>query len=338
MEHAMMCPQCNAPLKPSRFAQSVVCEYCGATVRFDTTSVSVERFHQAFRVWNSPASYQIASWISIGESHWAVEKQIAHGDISDVYTGLRARWPTELAIIKFLRNPNDSDSFNNEWDALQILHASNARGADTFTALLPQPILHGEITAGSRAGTRVNIYRWLGGFHNTFEDVQRAYPQGIPPRASIWIWRRILEVLSFIHRSDMVHGAVVPSHLLVQENEHGVMLVGYSAAGRIGEKVRAISDRFALFYPNLSLRSKLTPQVDLVMSARVMTAILGGDPEKGTVPSAVPGRLARFIREFALADPYGSIQADAWSIREELGTMADELFGPPQFIPIVMPS
>lgn len=337
MEHALICPQCNAPLKVHRFAPSAVCEYCGTTLRFDASSVSAERFHEAYRLWNSPSSYQIASWISIGESHWVVEKQIAHGDISDVHMGQRARWPTELAIIKFLRNRNDQDLFDNEWNALQTLHASNARGADTFTALLPQPITHGDIIVGPHAGTRVNIYRWLSGYHHTFEDVQRAYPQGIPPRASIWIWRRILEALSFIHRSGMVHGAVLPSHLLVQENEHGVMLVGYSAAGQAGEKVRVISDRFASIHPKLSSRSKLTRQVDLVMSARVITAILGGDPETGSLPSAVPGRLAGYIREFALADPFGSMNADAWSIREELGGMAEKLFGPPQFIPIIMP-
>ena len=33
-----------------------------------------------------------------------------------------------------------------------------------------------------------------------------------------------------------------------------------------------------------------------------------------------------------------STREDAWTIREELGKIANEVFGAPQFVPIVMPS
>jgi len=336
MERAIMCPQCNAPLAPHRFSRSVVCSYCGATVRLDESSVSAEIFHNAFRIWNSPESYQIPSWLSIGESHWALHKCIANGDISDVYTGQRARWPTELAIIKLLRDGQDTALFDNEWEVLQVLQRSDAPGSDTFTTLLPQPILHGDIITGSYAGQRVNIFRWAGGFYHTFEEVLREYPQGISPRASIWIWRRILEVLSFLHNSGVAHGALLPSHLLVQENEHGVRLVGFSAAGHPDEKLGTISHRYESFYPK-SVRS-LTAQLDLTMSARCIVALLGGVPENGSLPRTVPARLARLVQQIALSEPTSSARDDAWSIREELGVIAGEVFGSPQFIPIVMPS
>lgn len=339
MERALMCPQCNAPLRPGRFARSVVCSYCGSTVQLDGSAVSAGRFRKAFRVWNSPESYQIPSWISVGDSHWVLENCIANGDISDVYTGQRARWPTELVIIKLLRELQDRPVFDNEWEVLQLLHRSDAPGSDTFTMLIPQPVLHGNITHGLNPGQRVHIFRWASGFHHTFDEVLRAYPQGIPPRASIWIWRRILEVLSFLHNSGIVHGAVLPSHLLVQENEHGVRLVGYSCAGRFGEKLRRISSRFEVFYPR-EARASLTllPQLDLMMSARCMVSILGGNPATGTLPKAVPALLAQLVQQIALTDPARSSGEDAWSIRQKLGTIADAVFGAPQFIPILMPS
>jgi len=339
MKQAIMCPQCGAPLAPHKFGRSIVCSYCGATVQLDESSVSAELFHRAFRVWNSPESYQIPSWISIGESHWALDQCIANGDISDVYTGQRARWPTELVILKLLRDRQNTTLFDNEWEVLQVLQHSDARGAETFTMLLPQPILHGDITTGVHAGKRVNIFRWISGFYHTFDEILRAYPQGIPPRASIWIWRRILEVLSFLHNSRIVHGAVLPSHLLVQENEHGVRLVGYSAASPFGEKLRTISPGYESFYPQ-SVRpfAKLTMQLDLTMSARCIVAILGGNPETGSLPGTVPRRLAKLVQQIALTEPGDSGREDAWSIREELGIIASEVFGPPQFIPIMMPS
>jgi hypothetical protein len=334
MEHALICPQCNAPLAPSRFAQTVICSYCGTTVKFDDTAISVERFHKAFRAWNAPESYPIPAWFSIGDSYWGTGESITGGDISDVYAGLRARWPTELVVIKILRDRRDVMPFDREWEALQILQQSNAPGADFFSTLIPQPVIHGDISKGVHAGQRANIFRWSSGFNHAFEEVMRVYPQGIPPRASIWVWRRILEVLSFIHNSGMVHGAVLPSHLLVQDNEHGVKLVGYSAADRAGVKLQTISSRYASFYPK-SMRS-LSAQLDITMSARCMIAILGGNPEAGTLPKAVPSRLTRLMQQ--IAEPAASTKTDAWSLREELGVIAQEVFGAPQFTPIVMPS
>jgi hypothetical protein len=339
MERAIMCPQCNAPLAPHRFARSVVCSYCGATVRLDESTVSAELFRKAYQAWNAPQSHQFSSWLSLRESHWALADCLANGDISDVYAGQRARWPTELVLIKLLRDNKDIALFDNEWEMLQILQRSEAPGADIFTSFLPQPVSHGNITEGPYTGKRVNIYRWASGFHHTFEEVLNTYPHGIPARASIWIWRRILEILSFIHNSGLVHGAILPSHLLVQENEHGVRLVGYSAAGRSGETLQTISHRFESFYPQ-STRSRLslTAQLDITMSARCMIAILGGNPENGTLPGAVPSRLAGLLQRIARNGPSHSTREDAWSIREELGVIAGEVFGSPQFFPIVMPT
>jgi hypothetical protein len=134
----------------------------------------------------------------------------------------------------------------------------------------------------------------------------------------------------------MAHGAVLPPHLLVQKDEHGVRLVGYSYAGRLGEKLHPPSPAYASFYPNAALSSAtLTAQLDIVMSARCIIALLGGDLATAALPKAVPARLASTLQRVALSPD--SVQLDAWSIREELGQLAREIFGPSQFVPIVMP-
>ena len=338
MERALMCPQCNAPLKPSRFARTVTCSYCGATVQLGESTVSRETFRKAFMAWNSPQSYPVTNWLSLGDSHWAVDEMLGKGDVSDVYSGMRARWPSELVLIKVLRDAREPTPFENEWTALQTLQNSDAPGADTFTTLLPNPVTRGTVTGGSFAGSRVNIFRWAAGFKHTFESVWRAHPQGIPPRASIWVWRRMLEVLSFIHNSGMVHGAVLPPHLLVQENEHGVRLVGYGCAGLSGRKLQAVSEEHRALYPKgIKAGSTLTPQLDISMSARCVVYILGGDPADASLPAAVPAPLAKVLRRVAQSDPSGYAADNAWALRGELGDIADNVFGAPQFIPIVMP-
>jgi hypothetical protein len=116
------------------------------------------------------------------------------------------------------------------------------------------------------------------------------------------------------------------------------MLVGYSSSGRIGEKFRTLSSRLESFYPQpIGSLSRLTAQADLIMSARSMIDILGGNPMDGSLPTSVPKRLAGVIKQIALADP-ATEKKDAWAIREELGAIAADLFGPPQFIPILMRS
>ncbi len=339
MEKALMCPQCNAPLTTSRFARSVICSYCGATVQLDETSVSAEMFHKAYLAWNSPAAILLSSWISLGDSHWAIDRSLGQGEFSDVYFARRARRPTELAVLKLLRQPANIGLFDNEWDSVQFLRASNTPGAENFITLLPQPILHGDITGGAYTGQRASLFRWTSGFRHTFEEVRQAYPQGIPPRASIWVWRRILEVLSFIHASGMVHGAVLPSHLLIQENDHGVKLIGYGAAGSIGEPLKHISPSYQSFYPpQIKSLKSLVPQLDLIMSGRCVAAILGGDPETAELPSQVPGLLAQVIQRISRLDPVHRTSEGAWALRDELGELVGKVFGEPKFIPIEMPN
>lgn len=340
MAHALICPQCNAPLKPpSRFARTLTCSYCGATIKLDaSTTVSAETFHKAFRAWNAPQNYSVASWLSLGDHHWAVAEALGAGSSCDVYHGMRARFPTELVILKVLRDPADAPRLDNEWEMLQALQKSDAPGAETFARLLPEPVMHGTVTANAFTGRRVNIIRWASGFHHTFDAVQRAYPNGIPPRASIWAWRRILEVLSFIHASGFVHGAVLPPHLLVQENEHGVRLIDYCTAGYVGQRLQYVTAGYDVFYPKgLRVGSLLTQQVDLVMSARCIASILGGNPVDGSLPAAVPAPLAALLRRVAMSDPFSNTEK-AWALREELGRLADAVFGAPQFNPIVMPA
>ncbi len=337
MERAIMCPQCNAPLTPHRFARSIVCPYCGTTVFLEEETIAASKFHKTFQVWNAPESYGTTFWISIGDNHWSIDRFLAAGETCDVYTGRRARWPTELVVIKVARKMQDAPILEREWEAIKLLQASGASGAETFSALIPQPVRHGISTGGSHIGQMVNIYRWASGFYHTAGDVINAYPQGIPPRASIWIWRRILELLTFIHASNMAHGAIVPSHLLIQENDHGVRLVGFSHAGRKGQSIEAAVGQDAMYYPDTTqMERKLSNQLDILMSARCIIALLGGNPSDGSIPEIVPEMLAKTIRRIAMARPDDVDCQNAWTIREELEHIANKVFGPPQFIPIIM--
>jgi len=324
------CPNCGAPLLPARFARSVVCSFCRTSVQVDPSAVSAALFRKALAAWNSPETHGYTSILSIGSSHWATRRFIAAGEISDVFFAERARRPTERVLLKILRKPEDLPLFDREWEVLVKLQQSEAPGAALFTTLVPQPVFRGLVDDGPYQGRHAMAFRWPAGFSETFEGVREAYPQGIDPRMSIWMWRRILELLTFLHRSGVVHGAVVPPHILIEEGDHGIRLVGYSAAGESGMPLATFCSRFEKFYP----ARRLSPAADVSMSARSIAFVLGGNGA-GTdtdVPASVPEPLADLIRKLA-ADGAD----DAWHVRESVGNMARSLYGPPSFHPLIMP-
>ena len=217
------CPQCGAPLAPSRFARAVQCEFCGASVQMDPQVVEAARFREALARWQGEGAL-------LGGARWKIGNRIASGEISEVYLAERARWPTERAVLKVLRAAEQAAQFDNEWNALAALAAH----AD-LVGRVPQPIAHGVIGDGAHAGSRGLLLRHPPGFRRTFEDVRRAYPKGVDARASVWMWRRVLETLHFVHRAGFVHGAITPARLLVEDGEHGVLMVGFGKAARGGD-------------------------------------------------------------------------------------------------------
>jgi hypothetical protein len=315
------CPRCGAALVAARFASTAVCSYCGATARIDPTAVSAQRFHDAWRTWNEPAPGNDDHRVSIGDTHWTIDRLLAHGEISDVFVARRARWPTELVILKTLRDGKDAPLLEQEWRALETLHHSPAAEGMHFAVRAPFPIVRDQATS---------VYRWAPGFVHTFEAVRSAYPDGIPAVSSIWVWRRILEILSVMRRAGLAHGAVLPNHVLVEEGEHGVRLVGFSCAGAPGSPLSTVSARWEGFYPN----KKLSIRADITMSARCIAYLLGGSGRDGEVPDHVPAPLAELLRRSGGED--GDKDDDPWTLRGRVGEVAQSLFGPPAFHPITM--
>jgi hypothetical protein len=338
-ERVLRCPQCAAPLTVSRFARSAVCRFCGATVIVDDEqAVSVERFRRAYREWNQPADGG-EEILQVAGTFWRLGPLIAEGERSHVYQARRARWPTELALVKVLRDPEKAAVFERERWILRTLSASDAAGASAIQPRLPQVILGGIAESARLKGSRIQVFRWATGFLHTFDDVRKVHVGGgLPPRAAIWVWRRILEVLAFLHAADTVHGAVLPEHLLVERGEHGVRLVGFNVAGKPGTALLGITPgREAFYCGGGPTPASLSPGLDLAMSARAVAWLLGGNPS-GEVPlGVVPPALAALIRTEAGRETERTPSRDPLALHGELGELAEQLYGPPTFCPIPMP-
>lgn len=307
---SVVCSSCGGPLQASRFARSALCKFCGVTVFIDPNAVERARFRDAFASWQDPAAQGFGGEpsVRVGGRTWALRQYIGHGDGSDVHAGTLARRPTERVVVK-LRRGGDAGRYERESASLAELQRSTAAGAAHFATRVPQVVVRGVVDGGTNHGRAALVLRWTSGFLDTLADVRLAYPQGIDPRASVWMWRRILETLAFAHRSGVAHGGLTPTRLLVHPREHGLMLVGWSGATTASASACA---------------------ADLAASARAIAGVLEG--------AATPAALAEVLAQTAeLPGIAGNPDADAWALRERVGKIATACFGPPRFSTFTMP-
>ena len=275
--------------------------------------------------------------LNIGGRTYLIEGRIAQGDSCDVY---RARWVRrlgELVVIKVLRARSDADLLRREKAFLDRLHESRAQGVEHFSTLLPKPIAMGPVTTKRHGERLCLVLQWHPGFVHTLVDIGHTYPLGIDGRVVVWLAKRILELLTWTHSAGVLHGAVIPEHVLVHPRDHGALLVGWGTACAVmrqgWEPLLAYSERNAPFYPDGVLESReMTPTVDVQMAARCVLAVWGEHPGDPKIPDAVTGPLALALRAGAKGE-----YDDAWELRARIDEAAREQFGPPRYSPLVMP-
>jgi hypothetical protein len=322
---ALECPHCGAPIAPTISKDLVVCAYCHRTL----VGVPGASWGMALRAADEALDPSIdprRAWTIAGR-RYVVAGRLASGESSDVFAAERTGRVRERVIVKVLRTRDDADLIEREWRAVHSMHESQAQGAPFFSTLLPQPVGRGKIE-----GHVALVYRWRSGFVHTLADVLRAFPGGVDPRAAVWMWRRTLELLGWVHASGWVHGAVLPRHLLVHARDHGVVLCGWScASANATSVVPAIVDADRALYPP-SAAAPATAALDVAMAARCIAHVLGGDAS--ALPSSVPAPLAEIVLAFANARRTD----DAWVAKERVAAAAVECFGPSRYVPFEMPT
>jgi hypothetical protein len=273
----------------------------------------------------------------LGGHRYALLGRLARGEGSDVFLAERDGRLTERVVLKILRAEKDRDLLEREHAVLAELEKSDAQGAAHFTRLLPQRVALGVARLGmhGEAGERhVSALRWRSGFVHTGDDVIAAYPGGVPRAATVWMWKRMLELLGFVHRSGFVHGAILPAHVLVHAKDHGLVLAGWSRAGRAGAPLVARTEGADGFYPDdLASGGATRAAHDIAMSARVISRLLGGT--ELAPPASVPDPLRSLVATHAQLAP--DMETDAWALMARVQEAANAIFGPPRFVRFDMP-
>jgi hypothetical protein len=143
------------------------------------------------------------------------------------------------------------------------------------------------------------------------------------------MWRRLLVALGAAHRAGLVHGAVLPEHVLIHPDEHGLVLVDWCYSVAPGGPVRALVARYRDAYPpEVPARKPATSATDLYLASGLMLRLMG---------ERVPPALRRFATGCRLAAPRMRPQ-DAWRLLAELDDLLQSLYGPRRFRPFTIPA
>ncbi|WP_017600298.1 J domain-containing protein, partial [Nocardiopsis lucentensis] len=215
---------------------------------------------------------------------------LARGDVADLHeVRYKDGGAWHEAVLKLPRSHRDNDLLMAETTALRRLREEGHERYRAFHPELVEQIRHRDAATGVER--RGNVLRRLRGFHS-LADVRRAYPDGIDPRDAAWMWRRLLVAVGDASRAGVVHGAVVPEHVLIHPELHGLVLIDwcYSVtfhAARTAPHIPAmVAHRKDLYPPEVIDRKPAVPTTDVFMATRCVEYVTAG-------------RLPRRLRAFA---------------------------------------
>lgn len=216
---------------------------------------------------------------------------LAEGLISTVYEATWNGEPCDLRVVaKLVREPGDNDLVEREWTALHEIRQP-----------FRDPIAEREFFAVQRAYVPVPLARF------TILDAQRRrrdgillgvpagraftaqslrtekFPGGIEPKHVWWITRRLLLTLWMAHLQGRIHGAITPDHVLIYPEQHGLVLLDWTASARIGAEFVPLADPTWDVPPEVTAKALASVPTDLYGAATVALYLLG-DQEKNVAP------------------------------------------------------
>jgi hypothetical protein len=315
----LVCPRClyrGAIAGRARF-----CPRCGlddiVSAANDTTPIDIRTPKHVYRVLD----------------------RIAYGDFSNVY---RCRFPTDgrevEGVIKIARDWRTNQPLRNEARALDQLH-----GADRelrFGPFLPHVVESFAYCQDAPSEARqANVLGLHGSIRSidelyTLEEVRRANPRGLDARDMAWIWRRLLTVIGFAHANHLVHGAVLPPHVVIEPKEHKLLLVDWSNAVRRGEALQTIAGSYRPWYAAGVARAgrPATALLDVSLAARCMIDLVGGEAIHLRFPPNFPPALVAYFNRCFTGVP------DAWKLLDDFDRLIETLWGKRQFRVLEMPA
>lgn len=250
---------------------------------------------------------------------YTLTEQLAVGDVADLH---RATWDGSAYIAKISRTRGADKLLDVERHAVTTL--LSAAGDSSFRHYYP--LLVESFPAHSRrVPKRVNVFSAGPPLHSA-EQLLTRYPAGLDGRHIVWMAKRLFTAIGFVHRQSLVHGAVLPPHLLFNLENHGLVLCGWGQSVETGHVLQAAVTKYRDLYPPEALAKKpATSETDVFMASQTLLKL--ADPDK------LPRGIAAILRACSL--PGQRMRpSDAFTLHDDMTDAADRYYGPPKFVPL----
>lgn len=286
---------------------------------------------------------------------------IASGDFCDVYrcVVIAPNVPEFDAVFKIVKSGTDNDLLETESTTLaKLLPPDAEKSGKSFYKFIPK-LIDSFLIRGPAYQRRVNILSWYPHLR-TLSEVMQVYPDGIDVKDMVWMFKRILHGTGHAHANNIVHGAIIPPHLMIDLNDHGMKILDWSYSVDItpedkrpkkkgmafysllteddNNRVKAISLPHSVYYPPEVLAKKTpTPATDIYMAAKCAVGLVGGDLVSNKMPDTVHREVQDFFLKCLHKDPSKRPQ-NAWDTHEEFDKLLVRVVGKRKFRPFPMPA
>lgn len=239
-------------------------------------------------------------------------------------------------IFKIARSRHDNDLLTKESKVLKKL-LSDTENYDLMEPYLPSYIeSFGYKGPHAKKPRQVNVFRRHERNFYSLEQVMEHYRR-IDPRDMAWMFRRLLYGLGLAHNVEgVLHGAILPSNLYIQPEDHGLEIRNWIHSVARGEKIKTIEGAYRDWYPlEVIEKDEVLPGTDIFCAVRCMVYLIGGDPTTGYLGNEIDKRLRSFFRGCTFASVKKRPQ-DAWDLLDEFNELIEMLWGPRRFRPFSM--
>lgn len=299
-----------------------------ATKAFTHLGMLHEQAKEAIRMGRYGKSLQLAV-VHTRKGEHRIVSQAGVGDLSTTYFAESKKGGTsEASFCKIVNDSRNGDLITNEAKALRVLNGPDAD--PEWQPYVPQLIETFIYAEPGKPRRQANVLNRLEGFYS-LEDIHQRFPKGLSPLHAVWMWRRLLMVLGFAHDLGVVHGAVLPCHVMILPQEHGLTLVDWCYAsirdGHDYQPLVAIVNDYREWYPEeVMAKQPPSPATDIVLAARTMIWLMGGDPVTGNLPLTVPHQLRAFFKGCLLQSQSMRPQ-NAWLLFKEFDELLEDIGG-----------
>jgi hypothetical protein len=274
---------------------------------------------------------------------YKVSRKPVIGDVCDLYFV-----EGKELVIKAARSNDDNDLLRAEANALKILKGIDGPVCKGVSELKENFQIEGTWKR------EANVLTSFPGFVTALDVHQKMV---IDTRTAVWMFKRLLTLLTWVHHFNLIHGAILPPHVMFYPDnddnspfslpgkdrfkdprKHSIRLidwcysVNFKDRTRLSSWVPAWKDYYA---PELLKKDFIGPASDIYMAATVIGYLINSDHSTSNALN-LPSALKTVLFKCTEPNPKNRYQK-AGDVLEDWTKAATKEFGSPKWIDFNLP-